>query len=82
MYAGAGLPIVLTDVPPNAAELVREAGAELAADNPSSVADAIQRVLASPEEWRHRRAAALRYASGFDWAEIVGGTLARLGFER
>jgi glycosyltransferase involved in cell wall biosynthesis len=81
LYAAAGLPIVLTDVPANAIELVREAGAELAADDPAALADAIRRVLASPDEWRRRRAAALRYASGFDWAEIVGGTLARLGFE-
>ena len=82
MYAGAGLPIVLTDVPPNTAELVREAGAELTEDDPRALAAAIQRVLASPDEWRRRRAAALRYASGFDWAEIVGGALARVGFER
>lgn len=81
-YTGAGLPVVTTAVPPNAHELAREAGAEVADDDPRAIAAAISRILASPEEWQSRREAALRYASGFDWARIVGGTLERLGYER
>lgn len=81
-YTGAGLPVVLTDVPPNAAELAREAGAEIVADDPHAFAAAISRILDSPEKWTRRRADALRYAAGFDWDRIVAGTLARLDFER
>lgn len=81
-YTGAGLPVVLTDVPPNAAELVREAGAEIVADDPRAFAAAISRILDSPEEWARRRADALRYAAGFDWNRIVAETLARLEFQR
>lgn len=81
-YTGAGLPVVTTAVPPNAHELAREAGAEVADDDPQAIADAISRILASPDEWQRRREAALRYASGFDWARIVGGALERLGYER
>lgn len=81
-YTGAGLPVVTTAVPPNAFELAREAGAEVADDDPQAIADAISRILASPDEWQRRREAALRYASGFDWTRIVGGTLERLGYER
>lgn len=79
-YTGAGLPVVLTDVPPNAAELAREAGAEIVADDPQSVAAGISRILDSPEEWRRRRAAALGYAAQFDWNRIVADALARLDF--
>lgn len=80
-YTGAGLPVVTTDVPPNASELARDAGAEVVADDPRSIAEGIALILDSPEEWQRRRAAALRYASGFDWGRIVGGTFERLGYE-
>jgi glycosyltransferase involved in cell wall biosynthesis len=79
-YTGAGLPIVLTDVPPNARELQERAGAEVVHDTPEAFAAGIRAVLASPEEWGRRRAAALAYADGFDWAAIVPAALARLGF--
>jgi len=77
-YLAAGLPVVLTDVPPNAQELAREAGAEIAADNPRAVADAISRALASAEQWQTRRKAALAYARRFDWNVLLGNALAEL----
>ncbi|MGE5691558.1 MAG: glycosyltransferase [Pseudomonadota bacterium] len=80
-YLGAGLPIVLTDVPPNAAELAAQAGAELVADDPAALADAIARGLADPEAWGRRRAAARAYARRFDWETLLGGLLAALGLE-
>ena len=48
-YLAAGLPIVLTDVPPNARELERSAGAELVAYDAHALADAISAGLASVE---------------------------------
>jgi len=45
-YLAAGLPIVVTDVPPNAHELASNAGAEVVADDPAALADAISRALA------------------------------------
>lgn len=80
-YTGAGVPIVVTDVPPNASELAEQAGAELVADDPRSIADGITAILRTPEEWQRRRADALSYSQGFDWRRIVGGTLERLGYE-
>jgi glycosyltransferase involved in cell wall biosynthesis len=80
-YLAAGLPIVLTDVPPNARELAREAGAELVAYEPGAIADAITHGLASPREWTARREAALEHARRFDWAVLLGGLLERLGFK-
>lgn len=80
-YVGAGLPVVLTDVPPNAREIASEAGGEVVADDARSLADAIARILSSPAEWERRRAAALAYADRFDWRDILDGTFARLGIE-
>ena len=78
-YLAAGLPIVLTDVPPNARELAREAGAELVEDGARALADALSRSLASSDEWERRREAALGYARRFDWNVLLGDLLAKLG---
>lgn len=79
-YTGAGLPIVTTNVPPNADELAREAGASVVPFRAEPMAAAIAEILASPEGWQHRREAALTYAEGFNWARIVPEALAKLGF--
>jgi glycosyltransferase involved in cell wall biosynthesis len=77
-YLAAGLPVVLTDVPPNARELESAGGAEVVADDPGALAEAISRALASPEEWRGRREAALAYARRFDWNALLGNLLEEL----
>jgi glycosyltransferase involved in cell wall biosynthesis len=79
-YLAAGLPIVLTDVPPTARELSTEAGAELSAFDPEALAAAIERVLASPDAWRERRERALAYRLRFDWPRLLGDLLGKLGF--
>ena len=78
-YLGAGLPIVLTDVPHNAEELAQRAGAELVEYDAAAIADAISRGLASPDRWRGRREAALRYAQRFDWSTLLPELLEQLG---
>lgn len=77
-YLAAGLPIVLTDVPPNARELAFEAGAEIVADDAAAIADGISNALGAPEQWRVRRESALAYARRFDWNVLLGDLLARL----
>ncbi len=67
-------------MPPNAAELAAEGGAELVPYTPEGLADGIARALDSPDEWQRRREAALAYARRFDWEEIVGRALAVVGF--
>jgi glycosyltransferase involved in cell wall biosynthesis len=79
-YMAGGVPVVLTDVPPNAAELAREGGAEIVPFTAEGIADGIERALSSPEEWVRRRRAALDYAARFDWEEIVERTLGFVGF--
>jgi glycosyltransferase involved in cell wall biosynthesis len=80
-YVAAGLPIVVTDVPPNAHELEREAGAEVVLYDAAAIAEAISRALDSPERWRERRAAALAYARRFDWEALLEGLLTTLALE-
>ena len=80
-YLAAGLPIVTTTVPPNAREL-EEAGAAVLVDgSPAGIADAIERLLDTPEEWRTRREAALAVARRYDWSVILDDALGRVGFE-
>jgi glycosyltransferase involved in cell wall biosynthesis len=80
-YVAAGLPVVLTDVPPNAAELAGEGGAEIAPFDPRAFADTITRLLESPDEWNRRSAAALAYAKRFDWPVLLDGLMQELGLE-
>ena len=77
-YLAAGLPVLLTDVPPNAKTLVRDAGAELVDYDADALATAIVNGLSSPEGWRERRAAALAYVTRFDWEALLGDLLERL----
>jgi glycosyltransferase involved in cell wall biosynthesis len=74
-YLAAGLPIVMTDVPPNARELARDAGAELVADEPAALANVVETLLRSPESWRERRERALNYAQQFDWTDLLDGLM-------
>jgi glycosyltransferase involved in cell wall biosynthesis len=78
-YLAAGLPIVMTDVPPNAHELEQEAGAEVVADDAEALAAGISRALASPDGWHARRESALVYARRFDWTALFDGLFAKLG---
>ena len=78
-YLAAGLPIVLTDVPPNAAELAASAGAEVVPYDAAAIAATITRLLASPADWQTRRGAALAYARRFDWNILLPDALRKLG---
>jgi glycosyltransferase involved in cell wall biosynthesis len=78
-YLAAGLPIVLTDVPPNARELELEAGAQVVDDDPAAVAQAVVQILSSEEDWRARRASALAFAHRFDWNALLTNLLDELG---
>jgi len=80
-YVAAGLPIVLTDVPPSAAELAAEAGGQIVPFDARAFADAIKRLLDSPDEWDRRSAAALAYSRRFDWTGLLDDLMEELGLE-
>jgi glycosyltransferase involved in cell wall biosynthesis len=77
-YLAAGLPVLLTDVPPNAQALARDAGAELVDYDAKAIATAIANGLSSPERWRERRGAALTYVTQFDWEVLLADLLGKL----
>lgn len=79
-YLGAALPILLTDVPPNASELERCAGAQVVADTPEAFADAATALLDDPTEWGRRRTLAAEYAGKFDWNRVLDDAFAVVGF--
>jgi glycosyltransferase involved in cell wall biosynthesis len=80
-YVAAGLPVLLTDVPPNAHELARDGGAEIVEFDASAVAGAITRILDSPAEWKRRSSAAVAYATRFDWTALLDDLMEELGVE-
>jgi glycosyltransferase involved in cell wall biosynthesis len=81
-YLGAGVPVVLTPVPPNTAELERFAGALIVESSPRALADGIDRVLnEGGEAWHDRHRAAMDYAMRFDWEVILDQSLPMLGFD-
>jgi glycosyltransferase involved in cell wall biosynthesis len=79
-YLAAGLPILLTDVPPNAQELAERGGAEIVPFSADGLAQAARRLLDSPEAWQSRRQAALLFARDFDWPAIFRPALESIGF--
>ena len=80
-YLGAGLPIVLTNVPPNA-EALRDSGcAVLVEDSPVSVASGIDGLLGRPELWTSMHRSALEEAVNFDWPVVLNAGLSALGFD-
>jgi glycosyltransferase involved in cell wall biosynthesis len=79
-YLGAGLPIVVTEVPPNARRLEAEGAAQVVEFDAGAIADALQRVLDSAPSWGHAREASLRLREEFDWRSLLGETLGTLGY--
>jgi glycosyltransferase involved in cell wall biosynthesis len=78
-YLGAGLPIVLTRVPPIATELEQSGAAYIVESSAESVARGIEVVLSSGVDWQRRRDAALTLTQRYDWEVILGDALRRLG---
>jgi glycosyltransferase involved in cell wall biosynthesis len=80
-YLAAGLPVLLTDVPPNATELAAEGGAEIVPFDARALADATLRLLDSPQTWQSRSRAALAHSQRFDWTLLLDQLMAGLGVE-
>ena len=80
-YLGAALPIILTDVPPNARQLQKQGAAIIVEDDAQEIAAAIKSLFADNKKWVSMRTAALKAAAEFDWNVIFAKALKRLGFE-
>lgn len=77
-YLGASLPIVLTDVPPNAKELEEKGVATLVEDNPESLALGLEKLLTDKKAWDKSRIAAEELAKTFDWNVLISKFLKRI----
>ena len=78
-YLAAGLPILLTPVPPNADELADHGGATVLPPDPEAFADAVCRLLDDPADWERRHGAAVEHSLQFDWSTMLRRSLPRLG---
>ena len=78
-YLSVGLPILLTDVPPNAHELQDRAGAEIIQPDAQQLAARIDTLLGDADVWTARHRAAREYAQQFDWGDLFRERLSRLG---
>lgn len=80
-YLGASLPVVLTAVPPNAAELEKAGAAVIVEDSPGALADGIASMLYDETKWLNAHRAAAKLAEDFDWNNILKRALGELGFD-
>lgn len=77
VYLGCGLPVVLTDVPPIARELVEKGAGCIAAYDAQSFSDAVERLVSSANYPQHRNAATLLGAQ-YAWPKIFEEALGQL----
>lgn len=80
-YLGAGLPIVLTPVPPNTQELKQARAALVVNDSAQALAAGLERILNQKTVWQKAHKASLKLAEEFDWNKIMHRTLVKIGVE-
>lgn len=69
-YLSAGLPVILTDVPPIAREIVEKKCALITEYNPNSFVQHAIRLLSSPSKLRTYQRNAFKFAKNFDWENV------------
>ena len=71
-YLCAGLPILMTDVPPNSRDLESAGVAVLMDETPEAFATGVEQVFGNPDEWVSRVKASRLLAEEFDWNRLLG----------
>lgn len=69
-YLGAGLPIILTDVPPNAQEIEKAGCGVIINDNKKEVAQAVIKIMENEKKLKQYKKNALKLAQKYDWPKI------------
>ena len=78
-YLGAGLPVLLSDVPHNAKELAeKKSGIIIKSFEPQSIADSIIKIMISDRKLQQYRKNAREYIRQFDWEIIFEKNLKRV----
>jgi glycosyltransferase involved in cell wall biosynthesis len=80
-YLGAGLPIVMSDVPPVAAVLQREGAALVVEPRPRELADATRTLLGDRAAWERCHASAARFADTLDWNLVLDRFFREIGWD-
>ena len=76
-YLGAGIPIVLTDIPYNAKEIAARKCGIIARYEPGSIAAALTKLLSDEKTLKQYRASARAYAKELDWTIIFDRLITR-----
>lgn len=79
-YLGAGLPIVLTDVPNNAHDLAKAGAAFVVDEDPRAFAKIIKTLLGDEKKWYTAQQSAMEVAKEFDWNVTLKKALENIGF--
>ena len=66
-YAGSGLPIITTDIPPLGKEAVEKGAAIMVKDNSQALAEAIIKVFSNRKLYLRLRRGAIKFAKGNTW---------------
>jgi len=72
VYLGAGVPVLLTDVPYNAKEIEKEKCGKIVELEPKSIARAVVELMKNEDVLKKYRKNAIEYAKRFDWNLIFG----------
>lgn len=79
-YLGAGLPIVMSDVPPVARRLEKAGAAVIAEPDSTEIAEAARTLLRDRAAWGRARLAAAAFADELDWNLVLDDFFGRLGW--
>jgi glycosyltransferase involved in cell wall biosynthesis len=69
-YLAAGLPILLTDVPPNARDIHEKECGMIIEPTPESIAQAVINLMENPEVLKKYRENAIAYAKSYNWETV------------
>ena len=72
VYLGAGVPVLLTDVPPNAKDIAQKKCGKIISPGKESIAAAVVELMQDEKILRLYRKNAVDYAQQFDWNKIFG----------
>jgi len=70
-YLGWGLPVVLTDVPPNAKDIVTAGAGLLAEYDANDIAAKIQKIIEDKEVYQRFRQSAIEMGKKYSWTNVL-----------
>ena len=75
-YLGAGLPVILTDVPPNAREIEKAGCGIVISEDKNEIAAAVVEIMNNERKLKEYRRKTFLYVKQFDWNKIFNSAFA------